>query len=145
MLRYLALVAPFLLAGFLLAQTKPTAVTPDPNGPRPIAAVDSAWIEDLTWMEVRDALKAGKTTAIVATGGVEQNGPYLVTGKHNVILKAICEAIARRLGNTLIAPIVGLRARRRHRPADRPHEVSRHHQLDRGNLRDGCSPTSAAA
>src|SRR5262245_12741688 len=106
MLRYLALVAPLLAAGFLLAQTKPTAMTPDPNGPRPIAAVDSAWIEDLTWMEVRDALKAGKTTAIVATGGVEQNGPYLVTGKHNVILKAICEAIARRLGNALIAPIV---------------------------------------
>jgi creatinine amidohydrolase len=60
----------------------------------------------LTWMEVRDALKAGKTTVIVATGGVEQNGPYLATGKHNVILRATTEAIARKLGNALVAPIV---------------------------------------
>src|SRR5205085_5380713 len=73
---------------------------------RPIAAVDTVFIEDLTWMEVRDALKSGKDTAIVATGGVEQNGPYLVTGKHNVILKATGEAIARKLGNALVAPIV---------------------------------------
>ena len=84
----------------------PDPVNPDPNGPRPIAAADTLFIEDLTWMEVRDAMKAGKDTVIVATGGVEQNGPYLVTGKHNVVLRGTTEAIARRLGNTLIAPIV---------------------------------------
>src|SRR5581483_747644 len=39
-------------------------------------------------------------------GGVEQNGPYLVTGKHNVILRATTEAIARKLGDALVAPIV---------------------------------------
>jgi creatinine amidohydrolase/Fe(II)-dependent formamide hydrolase-like protein len=57
-------------------------------------------------MEVRDARDAGKTTVIIATGGVEQNGPYLVTGKHNVVLRATTEAIARKLGNALVAPIV---------------------------------------
>src|SRR5215469_10662441 len=60
----------------------------------------------MTWMEVRDALKAGKTTVIVPTGGVEQNGPYLATGKHNFILRATTEAIARKLGNALVAPII---------------------------------------
>ena len=84
----------------------PDPVNPDPNGPRPIAAADTLFIEDMTWMEVRDAMKAGKDTAIVATGGVAQNGPYLVTGKHNVVLRGTTEAIARRLGNALIAPIV---------------------------------------
>jgi creatinine amidohydrolase/Fe(II)-dependent formamide hydrolase-like protein len=79
---------------------------PAPDEKRPIDALDSVWIEELTWMEVRDALKAGKTTAIVPTGGVEQNGPYLATGKHNYVLKATTEAIARKLGNTLVAPIV---------------------------------------
>jgi creatinine amidohydrolase/Fe(II)-dependent formamide hydrolase-like protein len=74
--------------------------------PRPIAAVDSVFIEDLTWLEVRDAMRAGKTTVIVATGGVEMNGPYLVTGKHDVVLRATTEAIARRLGDALVAPIV---------------------------------------
>lgn len=73
---------------------------------RPIAALDSVWIEELTWMEVRDALRAGKTTAIIATGGIEPNGPYLATGKHNYVLRANCEAIARRLGNALVAPII---------------------------------------
>jgi creatinine amidohydrolase len=85
----------------------PRQVMPDPNVPRPIAAESSiVWVEELTWMEVRDALRAGKTTVLVPTGGVEQNGPYLATGKHNIILRATAEAIARKLGNALVAPIV---------------------------------------
>jgi creatinine amidohydrolase/Fe(II)-dependent formamide hydrolase-like protein len=82
------------------------AASPDPDAPRPIDALDSVFMEELTWMEVRDALRSGMTTAIIATGGVEQNGPYLATGKHNVILRATTEAIARELGNALVAPIV---------------------------------------
>ena len=84
----------------------PDPVKPDPDTPRPIAAKSTVFIEDLTWMEVRDAMRSGKETVIVATGGVEQNGPYLVTGKHNIILRATTEAIARKLGNALVAPIV---------------------------------------
>ena len=80
--------------------------SPDLNAPRPIDARDSVWIEELTWMEVRDAIRGGKTTAIVPTGGIEQNGPYTATGKHNFVLQATSEAIARRLGNALVAPIV---------------------------------------
>lgn len=57
-------------------------------------------------MDVRDALRAGKTTAIIATGGVEPNGPWLVTGKHNYVNQSNCEAIARKLGNALCAPLV---------------------------------------
>lgn len=74
--------------------------------PRPIDAVDTVWIEEMTWIEVRDAIKAGKTTVIIPTGGVEQNGPYLATGKHNFVNRATCEAIARKLGNALCAPNV---------------------------------------
>ena len=78
----------------------------DLQAPRPIAAVDSVFLEDLTWMEVRDAIKAGKTTVIVGTGGIEPSGPYVALGKHNYVLQATTEAIARRLGNTLVAPII---------------------------------------
>jgi len=74
--------------------------------PRPIPMHQSVWIEDLTWLEVRDKIRAGMTTAIIPTGGIEQNGPFLTTDKHNVILKATGEAIAKKLGNTLVAPIV---------------------------------------
>jgi creatinine amidohydrolase/Fe(II)-dependent formamide hydrolase-like protein len=73
---------------------------------RPIDGHDTLFIEEMTWMEVRDALKAGKTTVIVPTGGVEQNGPYVATGKHNYIVRAVSEAIARKLGNALVAPVV---------------------------------------
>lgn len=75
---------------------------------RPMAAVNTVWLEELTWMEIRDALRAGTTTAIIATGGIEQNGPYLALGKHNYILDGACEGIARKLGNALCAPIVKL-------------------------------------
>src|SRR5437016_4033089 len=79
---------------------------PAPDTPRPIAAFNSVWIEDLTWMEVRDAIAAGKTTAIIPAGSVEQNGPYVPMNKHNYILRLTCEAIARKLGNALVAPIM---------------------------------------
>jgi creatinine amidohydrolase/Fe(II)-dependent formamide hydrolase-like protein len=89
------------------AWAAPSPVSPDFDTPRPIDAVDTVFIEDMTWMEVRDAMRAGKDTVIVATGGVEQNGPYLVAGKHNVVLRATTDAIARKLGNALVAPIIG--------------------------------------
>jgi creatinine amidohydrolase len=66
----------------------------------------SVMLEDLTWPEVRDALKTGKTTAIIPTGGTEQTGPYIVLGKHNFILRITAKAIAERLGNALVTPIL---------------------------------------
>src|SRR5688500_15403955 len=76
------------------------------DAPNPLPAPNTVWIEEMTWMDVRDAIRAGKTTVIIPTGGVEPNGPWLVTGKHNYVLQANCDAIARRLGNALCAPIV---------------------------------------
>ena len=67
---------------------------------------DTVFIEELTWTEVRDAIKAGKTTIIFPTGGTEQNGPHMVLGKHNFIVKHAAEQIARRLGNALVAPVL---------------------------------------
>jgi len=69
-------------------------------------APDAVFIEELTWTEVRDAIKAGKTTVILPTGGTEQNGPHMVLGKHNFIIKHTSEQIARKLGNALVAPVV---------------------------------------
>lgn len=73
---------------------------------RPIAALESLWLEELTWMEIRDAIRAGHTTALIVTGGVESNGPYLASGKHNYSNQLMAESVASALGNTLIAPLV---------------------------------------
>ncbi len=67
---------------------------------------DTVFLEELTWTEVRDAIQAGNTTVIIPTGGTEQNGPHMVLGKHNFIVKHTAEQIARGLGNALVAPVV---------------------------------------
>jgi len=42
----------------------------------------------------------------VPTGGTEQNGPHVVLGKHNYIVKYTAGKIAESLGKTLIAPVI---------------------------------------
>ena len=66
----------------------------------------SLFLDELTWMEVADAIDAGTTTIIVPTAGTEQNGPHMVLGKHKFIVTATAERIARQLGNALVAPTV---------------------------------------
>lgn len=70
------------------------------------AGQNSVFIEELTWTEVRDAVRAGKTTVIIPTGGTEQNGPHMVLGKHNFIVKHAAGEMAKRLGNALVAPVL---------------------------------------
>ncbi len=96
----------FILLSAIAFGQKPSPMRPDPDMPRPIDARDSVFLEELTWLEVRDAMRAGKKTVLVATGGIEQNGPYLALGKHNYILRGTTESIARKLGDALVAPIV---------------------------------------
>ena len=50
--------------------------------------------ELMTWPEVKEALAAGKTTALIYTGGTEQRGPQNVNGGHNLMGKATVKAIA---------------------------------------------------
>lgn len=66
----------------------------------------SVLIEDLTWTEVRDAIVAGKTTAIYYAGSTEQNGPHMALGKHNFIAHYVAQRIAEELGNALVWPVM---------------------------------------
>ncbi len=77
-----------------------------PDAPRPIEPGVSLWAEELTSMEIRDAVREGTTTIIIGTGGVEQNGPYVASGKHNYVLQTVLPYIAREIGHALIAPLV---------------------------------------
>jgi creatinine amidohydrolase/Fe(II)-dependent formamide hydrolase-like protein len=72
----------------------------------PAQAPDTVFLEELTWTEVRDLLASGKTTVILASAGNEQNGPHMVLGKHEYIVRHTADRIARELGNALVAPIV---------------------------------------
>src|SRR5438876_11895575 len=66
----------------------------------------SVWIDDLTWPEVRDAIAAGKRTAIIYAGSSEQNGPHMVIGKHHFVARALAQRVAEELGDALIYPIL---------------------------------------
>ena len=81
----------------------PTAMTA-PAGISPSHAPDTVFIDELTWEETRDAINAGKTTVIIPTGGTEKNGYHMILGKHNYIVAHAANLMARRLGNTLVAP-----------------------------------------
>ena len=58
----------------------------------------------MTWPEVKTALAAGKTTALVYTGGTEQRGPQNVNGGHTLMARATAKAIALKLGNAIVMP-----------------------------------------
>ena len=62
--------------------------------------------ELMTWPEVKDALAAGKTTALFYTGGTEQRGPQNTNGGHNLMAKATVKAIALKLGNAIAMPVL---------------------------------------
>ncbi len=75
-------------------------------------------IKDLSWVEVRAALEAGHTTVIVPTGGIEQNGPHMILGKHDYIVGWAAAQIAKRLGKTLVAPVVSYVPQGGYEPAE---------------------------
>lgn len=83
---------------FVLALLLPSALTAQPASPIEMRA--------MTWMEVRDAVQAGRTRVIVPTGGIEQNGPHMALDKHDHIVGFAAREIATRLGDTLVAPVV---------------------------------------
>src|SRR5436190_5889607 len=60
----------------------------------------------MTWPEVKAAMAAGKTTALIYTGGTEQRGPQNVNGGHTLMAQEIVKAIALRLGNALFLPVL---------------------------------------
>jgi creatinine amidohydrolase len=75
---------------------------------RPLTAPlpNTVAMTDMTWPEVRAAIEHGYTTVIVPSGGIEQNGPHMVLGKHDYIVRFTAERIASELKNTLVAPVV---------------------------------------
>jgi creatinine amidohydrolase len=88
-----------LLAGLALAVA---VVTRPLTAPLP----NTLYMPEMTWIEVRSALDRGYTTVIVPTGGIEQNGPHMILGKHDYIVRYTAERIATRLGHSLVAPVV---------------------------------------
>ncbi len=75
---------------------------------RPMTAPlpDTTEMADMTWVEIRKAIEQGHDTVLVPSGGIEQNGPHMATGKHQHIVALAARMIAQERGGTLIAPVI---------------------------------------
>lgn len=73
---------------------------------KPVAVPARVDLELMTAFEVRDAIKAGKTTALVFNGGTETRGPQAVNGGHTLVAHAKVVAIAKELGDAIAAPVL---------------------------------------
>jgi creatinine amidohydrolase/Fe(II)-dependent formamide hydrolase-like protein len=85
---------------------RPPTMETAPASTSPTNPPDTVFIDELTWEETRDLMKAGKTTVIIPTGGTEKNGYHMTLGKHNVIVTHSANLMARRLKNALVAPTI---------------------------------------
>jgi creatinine amidohydrolase/Fe(II)-dependent formamide hydrolase-like protein len=64
-------------------------------------------LELLTHTEVFDKIhNQGFTSVLVVTGGTEERGPHDVLGGHTLMARHRAAEIARRLGKTLVAPVL---------------------------------------
>jgi len=93
--------------GLVLAQSEgqPPTLKVYANPPA-IRPVDTVLMEEMTWLEITNAMKAGKTTVILPAGGLEATGPFITLDKHQNMLRGSTDLIARKLGNALVAPVV---------------------------------------
>jgi creatinine amidohydrolase len=74
--------------------------------PRKTSLPETIEMSEMTWVEIRSAVAHGYTTAIVPSGGIEENGPHMILGKHDQIVRWTSHQIAKTLGNALVTPIV---------------------------------------
>jgi len=63
-------------------------------------------LENMSWMEVKEALENGFDTVIIPIGSIEQHGPHLPLGTDTFIGEVLAVRIAEKLGKTLVAPAI---------------------------------------
>jgi creatinine amidohydrolase len=102
--RFLATFAALVLSTMIVRAQAPGASAAVGDGAGP--STQLVEFEMMTWPEVKAALASGKTTALFYTGGTEQRGPQNVNGGHNLMAKATVKAIAQRLGNAIVMPVL---------------------------------------
>lgn len=85
---------------------------------RPLAAplTDTVEMGDMTWVEIRSAIQRGHDTVLVPSGGIEQNGPHMITDKHQHIVRMTARRIAEAHGRALVAPVIAYVPEGNHEP-----------------------------
>lgn len=64
------------------------------------------WLERMTWKEVQQSMEEGYDTVLLVAGSIEQHGPHLPLGTDTILGYALADGVARKMGNTLVAPVI---------------------------------------
>src|SRR5258708_19854967 len=80
-------------------------LTAAPACAAPCAQTDLVEFEKMTWVEVKCEIAAGKTTALIYTGGVEERGPPKANRGHNLIAHPTVQTIPRKLPTSNFPPL----------------------------------------
>jgi creatinine amidohydrolase/Fe(II)-dependent formamide hydrolase-like protein len=76
------------------------------QGARAVNVNDIVDLEMLTHTELTQKMKDGWTSILLVTGGTEERGPHDVLGGHNILAKNHATMAAKKLGKTLVAPVL---------------------------------------
>ena len=61
-------------------------------------------LQNLTWPEVRAAVDAGSSSALIAVGAIEQHGPHLPLATDTLIATEVARRVAERMPGLLLGP-----------------------------------------
>ncbi len=73
---------------------------------RAVNVNDIVDLEMLTHTELSQKLKDGWTSVFLVTGGTEERGPQDVLGGHNILARNHATMAAKKLGKTIVAPVL---------------------------------------
>jgi len=68
--------------------------------------VDEVLIENLSWPEVERRIQEGRRRVVICAASSEQHGPHLPEATDYLLGQATSVALARRLGDALVAPVI---------------------------------------
>src|SRR5450432_2688748 len=72
----------------------------------PVNVANIVDMELLTHTELSQKMKDGWTSVLLVAGGTEERGPQDVLGGHTMMAQRHADLMARKLGKTLVAPVL---------------------------------------
>lgn len=75
-------------------------------GQQHVSSHSTVLIEEMSWIEIRDAIASGKKTVLLVAGSIEQHGPQLPVMADSLVGQYIAQQAALQLGNALVAPVL---------------------------------------
>lgn len=74
--------------------------------PTAAAAAKPAALEQLTTVELKQRLETGCPVAMLYNGGVEEAGPHLILGRHNIRIYKYGAELATAIGDAILLPVM---------------------------------------